>query len=108
MLSKSDQNYVVIACDDDGDGGGGDNDYKAGATRGPCCDNVWGGSGAFDKILLVAIDKILGPAGEKYSRLPVKGFPFTQVRSARQCTAVNCTPTYIDTWHCTALESISV
>ena len=30
-------------------------------------------------------------AGEKYWLLPVKGFPFTQVRS-RRCSAVNCTP----------------
>ena len=81
---------IVIACDDECDGDG-DNDHKAQSTRGPCCDNRGGGSGAFDKILLVAIDKILGPAGEKYCRLPVKGFPFTQVRS-RWCTAVNCTP----------------
>ena len=63
------------------------------AAWSPCCDNPEGWR-AFDKILLVAIDKILGPAGEKYSRLPAKGFPFTQVRSARRCTAVNCTPPY--------------
>ena len=42
----------------------------------PCCDNPEGWR-AFDKILLVAIDKILGAAGEKYWRLLMKGFPFT-------------------------------
>ena len=49
--------HYHLVCDEDDSGG--DNDYKAGSTRGPCCDNP-GCAGAFDKILLVAIDKILG------------------------------------------------
>ena len=32
---------IKDACDDD-QNLGEDNDYKAGGTRGPCCDNVWG------------------------------------------------------------------